>query len=253
MKIYEELLPTVDYVVCYASVLAGDLLMQLAGLVNNRKADKVGVVVGTYTKEMWEFVLKHLEGFDEVKIVGIIDDPDDGVNEFCPGWGYPALNSSHSHAKVHLEKVGYKGEVFKLEKFGNAYGSRFGPLKLKDSEVQKGEHIAVHTFTSHRWKNCDDVISRAKFRAPTVRVGYNSEPAVRQGTYEDKALATINSKGACCVLSSFNCLATLFYKDLITVSFTQDCRWVKEYNPNAHTLLCPSLPQLQEKINELGW
>jgi len=253
LKIKKELLSEVDCVICYAGLLAGDLWMGVPHLVEFCIDNKVGIVIGTYTKEIWDFLLSHIDGLENVKVLGVLHDPDLKIHEFSPMRGFSSLYATYEATCAALRKIRSRAKVIFFEKLGNAYGSKFEPLSMSKCPTENGNHVVVHGFTRHTWKNCDDVVLRASYKSPTVHVGISGEPKVKGMSYTEKMFATVRSKGICGVLSSFNCIATVFHKPAVVASFTPDCKWVTRVNPNAHTLVCPSLPELQEKIDELGW
>jgi len=254
-----ESLEGLDVIVVYVGILAGDLWMSLTGLRDFLKKDlSVGLVVGTYTRPIWDFALEHVKGLDGVRIIGQIADPDEHNHPFCPGKGFHALVPAYDYVKTQLKERFDEEKILRFDTPGNSYGTKRDKLELKSGALRNDDRVTLHGYTRHGWKNCDFVVYRAEYNLPTFQVGFADEPAWPSGRlparpYSEMVLSMLHGRGLATVLSSFNCIATVFHKPAVVASYTSDCKWVNYTNPNALVMVTPSIRQFQDAVSTMGW
>lgn len=227
----------------------------LTGLVQLCREHEVLIVSGTYAMPVWIWGMRHVLGAD-YRITHVIHDPDHVDSLLAPGYGYIAMNRTEAITRELFPN----DEVIPQKIVPSSYNrNTHEPLRLRDIEVAEGNHVAVHAYTRHAWKNCNDAILQVNFRYPVQAVGIAGEIIPPKGwrslpdegaSFDDMTKAVLSAKGFVGVLSSFTNLAALFQKRQIVATFTED---VLLPNPDARILLNPHYVCLQRECEMMGF
>ncbi len=225
----------------------GDAWMAVPTLIDLARTNKVKLIAGSYSLPVFDWAQRHIIGADW-EIAGNIDDPDEPDHPYCPGKGFIAIQQALSDIQLCVP------ECVSVLETGDGYG-RAHALTLRTELRMPGDHITIHPYTAHKWKNCAGVVRRVRYPAPVEVVGIPGEIVAIRGS------RTITGFDAMCesvlaarlfvgVLSSWTNFACLFQRPQIMVSFTADLDLY--VNPNAVKLMNPTATELEAAVREIN-
>lgn len=234
--------------------MVGDAWMAMPAI---RDLGSVRIVCGAYDAPVWEWAGKHVRGCDWAieKVIWNEDEVEyptsDEPNPWVPGYGFITITKALAFVRESMPQDTVLGMVD--DSIGSYYGKLNAKLEFIDLVPNSKEFIAVHPFTHHDWKNCDNVLGNATFHKEVVRLGYQDQwqrwPLV--DGFDAQANSVVECAGMAGVLSSWTNLACLMHKQQIIVSFTDDLN--AYVNPNATKMVKPSQREVQAEINRRNW
>jgi hypothetical protein len=232
-----------------AGLLMGDAWMALPNLVHLCRSNDVSIIAGTYTLPLWLWASKNIEGADYT-IVRVMSDPDNADADLCPGKGFVSID----RAAQMVQRLYPDAEIRMPHQLASHY--RYGDdagLTVTGFSVHDGEHVVVHPYTRHEWKNIVDLTSLEFFRQVYL-VGKPGESRVPEGwiylsNFDDQVRMTLQARAVVGPLSSFTNLAAMFGKIQIVASFTED---VPISHARAHIRIRPDLNEMQKIVKAQG-
>jgi hypothetical protein len=232
-------------------VLVGDAWLALPRLIQRCAASETRLVCGSYALPVFEFGMQFIQGCD-YEIEAVIQDPDDYANPYTPAWGAAAFTRAHGEL---LPK--YPGLMRLDQCTAGLVDAPQYPLKPRFPLPNNG-HVVLHPYTRHDWKNLSGLPYRLRFKSRVHLVGMPDEPEIpaavdlRGMPYFHQALRTITARAVVSVASSFACLASVFQKRQLILSYTEDVSFWP-HNPNAIKLAMPTQAEAQAVIDEEGF
>lgn len=247
-------------IACTVSCLAGDSMMMLPRLRQLCDSYSIKMVCGSYSKPVWEFALECIDGMD-FEIIEVMDDPDEGANPLCPGWGYPAMENAMAIVREKYSGKEISGTIKSVPdsiRLFACYEAMPYDIKVKDGLLREDDHIVVQPYTKHEWKNCDDVVFGVHFKSKVYSFGFSGEQKggftyLHDMSFTDCMKKFLSAKGIVSVLSIGSCAAAVFKKNHIAVCYTLSLPDLTKHNPNGINLLTPTDGELQEEIDKRGW
>lgn len=260
---------------CTVGMLLGDAWMCMPALRDVCEDNEVGLVCGSYALPAWEWARDNVVGCN-YRIVKVIDDPDVSTHPYCPGCGTYSMDRAlfdvrpqyAAHPVWGYAELGnyYANDPWKRVNERNPRFCGNPNVRLMHRPTDR-EHVVIHAYTRHDWKNCNLVVQKVAYSSPVIAVGLPDESLKtdlrlastmdvdRFGyTYCSDFAAIcayiIACKGFVGVLSAWTNFAAIMQKRQIVVSFTEDVPLA--CNPQAVVMVNPTQEQLQNKVNEMA-